>query len=90
MSKNSHIPVIKLALFDHNKVKKTLQLSSEPYGIPEQFYVESHKTGRTVLFVQDIDDMMSNEFYDGEAVSYKPAPSEYNCNILRAFIVNWM
>lgn len=81
----SPVPVIELALFDYNKKKKTLQLSSEPYGIPQQFRVKS-RTGRIVTFVVDHDDMMANEHYDGEACSYKPTE---DCNIIRAFIVNW-
>lgn len=79
------IPTIDLALFDYNKQKKTLQLSSELYGRPLQFRVKS-RTGRIVTFVVDTEDMMANEHYDGEACSYKPTE---DCNIIRAFIVNW-
>lgn len=89
MSTKAAIPTIDLALFDYDKQKKTLQLSSELYGRPVQFYVQSRKTGRVVRFVVDQEDMMANEHYDGEACSYKPAPGEANCNILRAFITNW-
>lgn len=84
MSKSTHVPVIDLALFEYIKAKKTLQLSSEPYGMPQQFRVKS-RTGRVVTFVVDQEDMMANEFYDGEACSYKPTE---DCNIIRAFIVN--
>lgn len=80
--------VIDLALFEYSRARKTLQLSSEPYGIPADFFVRSHKTGRVVHFVPDIDDMMANEHYDGEAASYKPAAGEAPCGIIRAFIVN--
>lgn len=85
MAKNSYIVEIDLALFDYNKNKKTLQISSEKCGMPQQFRVRS-RTGRVVTFVVDIDDMIANEHYDGEACSYKPTES---CNIIRAFIVNW-
>lgn len=81
-------PVIDLALFEYNKNKHTLQLSSDVYGTPREFFVES-RTGRVVHFVPDTDDMIANEHYDGEARSYKPAPHEDHCNIIRAFIVNW-
>lgn len=82
-------PVIPLALFEYSKKKHTLQLSRDCYGIPTDFFVESHKTGRVVHFVPDEEDMMANEFYDGEARSYKPAAHEAPCGIIRAFIVNW-
>lgn len=82
-------PVIPLTLFEYSKKKHTLQLSSQWYGIPTEFFVESRKTGRVVHFVPDTDDMMANEFYDGEARSYKPAAHEAPCGIIRAFIVNW-
>ena len=78
------VPVIDLALFEYNKNKQTLQLSSEPYGIPQRFRVKS-RTGRIVTFIVDHDDMMANEFYDGEACSYIPTEE---CNIIRAFIIN--
>ena len=85
----SSIPTIDLALFDYSKQKRTLQLSRDLYGTPREFFVQSHKTGRVVHFVQDHDDMMANECYDGEATSYKPVMNEAPCNIIRAFIVNW-
>ena len=81
----SLVPVIELALFTYNKQKKTLQLSRDFYGTPQQFRVKS-RTGRIVTFVVDHDDMMANEHYDGEACSYRPTE---DCNILRAFITSW-
>jgi hypothetical protein len=88
MDRTSHGPVIDLALFDYSKKKHTLQISSEPFGIPRDFFVKSHKTGRVVHFVSDEEDMLAHEFYDGEAASYKPAAHEAPCSIIRAFIVN--
>lgn len=81
-------PTINLALFEYIRKKHTLQISSEPYGMPTEFFVRSHKTGRVVHFVPDTDDMIANEFYDGEAVSYKPAAHELPCGIIRAFIIH--
>lgn len=82
------IPVIDLALFEYSRAKKTLQLSSDPYGMPAEFFVES-STGRVVHFVTDTDDMIANEHYDGEACSYRPAAHEAPCGIIRAFITHW-
>lgn len=82
-------PVIDLALFEYSRAKKTLQLSSQQHGMPTEFFVQSAKTGRVVHFVPDIDDMMANEHYDGEACSYKPAAGEAPCGIIRAFITHW-
>lgn len=81
-------PVIPLEKFEYFKAKKTLQLSTEPYGAPGEFYVKSHKTGRIVHFVPDLDNMLENEFYDGEAYAYKPNDNEIDCGIVRAFLVN--
>lgn len=81
-------PVIPLEKFEYSKAKKTLQLSTEMYGAPGEFFVESHKTGRVVHFVPDLDNMLENEFYDGEAYAYKPAKHEEDCGIIRAFLVN--
>ena len=88
MMRKADIPVIDLALFEYRKDKKTLQLSSEPYGMPTEFFVQSRKTGRVVHFVSDTDDMIANEFYDGEACSYKPAAGEAPCGVIRAFILH--
>ena len=85
----SQIPVIPLNHFTYSKEKKTLQIYRGVYGQPREFFVESSKTGRVVRFVEDSDDMMQAEGYDGEACSYKPAAGEADCGIIRAFIVNW-
>lgn len=81
-------PIIPFVQFEYSKAKRTLQISSEPYGAPREFFVESPRTGRIVRFVSDEQDMLANEFYDGEAASYMPAPGERECGIIRAFIIN--
>jgi hypothetical protein len=89
MNRDSDIPIIPLSDFTYSKVKKTLQTYRGVLGTPREFFVQSHKTGRVVRFVEDYEDMMQAEGYDGEARSYKPAPGEASCGIIRAFIVNW-
>jgi len=81
-------PVIPLRSFKYYKEKKTLQLSTEPYGAPGEFFVQSEKTGRVVHFVPDLDNMLENEFYDGLAYAYKPAAGEEDCRVIRAFLIN--
>lgn len=81
-------PIIPFTRFEYRRAQKTLQLSSEPYGTPREFFVESPRTGRIVRFVPDEQDMLAHEFYDGEARSYMPAAGERECGIIRAFIIN--
>lgn len=80
-------PVISLDKFQYSKEKKTLQMSTSMYGAPGEFFVESHKTGRVVHFVPDLDNMLENEFYDGLAYAYKPAKHEDGCGVVRAFLI---
>lgn len=87
MNPQSTSTSVPLSAFRWDKVARTLQCDTSvfnPRGKP--FSVVSERTGKSITFVPDTDDMMANEYYDGEATSYKPTE---DCNIIRAFIVNW-
>jgi hypothetical protein len=79
---------VSLALFEYSREKKTLQCSSSTFQPrAARFNVVSHHTGETVTFEEDLDDMMSNEFYDGEAKSYRPV--QPLGSVVRLFVTNW-
>lgn len=41
-------------------------------GFPEFIKVVSHRTGGSIVFEQDIEAAIANEFWDGEMCEYKP------------------
>jgi hypothetical protein len=55
--------------------------------VPPEFFIRSNHTGRTVRFIVDQADMIRNEFYDGEVVTYVPVRAEEPINVTRVVIV---
>ena len=68
------IPTIDLARCDYDKSRKVLKLASEFIGMPHEFYVKSHHTGKTVRFVAigPEDKLFDQDGWDGEQCIYRP------------------
>lgn len=69
-----NIPTVPLKLCEYNKNTKVLKLASEYYGMPRQFYVESHHTGKVVRFtvIDQYDKLFDPDQWDGEQQIYRP------------------
>ena len=75
-----------LSSFSYNKQTKHLTMYNEAY-VPPEFFIRSNHTGRTVRFIVDQADMIRNEFYDGEVVTYVPVRAEEPINVTRVVII---
>lgn len=80
------IPMFDLSSFSYNKATKHLTMYNEA-TIPPEFFIKSNYTGRTVRFVIDQEDMIRNEFYDGEIATFVPCRGEDTINVTRVIIV---
>ena len=76
------IPTVSLQLCEYNKAKKTLSLASEYFGMPQQFYVVSHVTGKEFRFVHvgPEDVLYDEDGWDGEMAIYRPVGHCPNVN----------
>jgi len=72
--REQELPSIDLSKCDYHKATKSLRLVSEYMGMPEQFFVVSHHTGKTVRFVQvgPHDVLYDEDGHDGEVKYYRP------------------
>ncbi len=87
MNPQSTSTSVPLSAFKWDKVARTLQCDTSvfnPRGKP--FSVVSERTGKSITFVPDTDDMMAHECYDGEVSSWKPVEA---CSVVRLFVSNW-
>lgn len=68
------IPTVDLKLCEYRKERKYLALASEYFGMPSEFYVKSHHTGKVVRFtcVQPGDKLFDEDGWDGEQQIYRP------------------
>ena len=68
------IPTIPLDLCDYDKTRKVLKLASEYIGMPREFFVNSHHTGKDVRFVVvgPEDKLFDQDQWDGEQQVYRP------------------
>lgn len=68
------IKSVSLALCEYDKTRKVLKLASEYFGMPRQFYVVSHKTGKEFRFkaVGPEDVLFCQDGWDGEQQIYRP------------------
>lgn len=68
------IPVVDLKFCEFDKSRKVLKLASEFFGMPDQFFVRSHHTGKEVRFVPvGMHDVLFDEDgWDGEQRIYRP------------------
>lgn len=81
----NQIKTVDLNLCEFRKERKCLTLASEYMGMPAEFYVKSHYTGKKVLFkaVQPGDPLWDEDGWDGEQCIYRPTQPlpnvEYMC-----------
>lgn len=70
----SNIPTVSLGVCNYNKERRVLKLSSEYIGMPSQFFVRSHVTGKDVRFVvvDENDVLFDQDGWDGEMCIYRP------------------
>ena len=68
------IPTVELSKCEYSKERKVLKLASEYFGMPRQFDVKSHHTGKTIRFavVQHGDPLFDEDGWDGEYCVYRP------------------
>jgi hypothetical protein len=68
------IPTISLKFCEYDKERKVLKLTSEHFGMPLTFFVESHHTGKQVRFVPvaPADKLFDQDQWDGEQQIYRP------------------
>lgn len=74
MTEERLIPRVDLSRCEYDKTRKVLKLASEFFGMPSQFFVESHITGKTVRFtvVGPEDKLFDPDQWDGEQQIYRP------------------
>jgi len=67
-------PVISLNKCEYDKNRKVLKLASEYFGMPSEFFVQSHHTGKEVRFVVigPSDILYDQDQWDGEQQIYRP------------------
>lgn len=72
--RENKIPTVPLKLCEYDKSKKVLRLASEYFGMPLEFFVESHHTGKVVRFkvVDQYDVLYDQDGWDGEMRVYRP------------------
>ena len=68
------IPSVSLKLCEYDKTRKVLKLASEYMGMPREFFVVSHKTGKEFRFVpvNEHDVLFDQDGWDGEQMIYRP------------------
>jgi hypothetical protein len=74
MSLDTTFYVISLDKCEYDKSRKQLKLSSEYMGMPSEFFVRSHITGREIRFVAigPEDKLFDQDQWDGEQRIYRP------------------
>ena len=72
--RSDEIPSVSLKDCEYDKNRKVLKLASEFFGMPRQFYVVSHKTGKEFRFtpVGPEDVLFDEDGWDGEQQIYRP------------------
>lgn len=68
------IPTVSLDRCEYDKTRKVLKLASEYFGMPREFFVKSHHTGKEVRFtpVNEHDVLFDEDGWDGEMCIYRP------------------
>jgi hypothetical protein len=78
------ISVASLRHCQFNRDQRTLTMSSRVIGMPQQFMVESHHTGRQVRFVavgpEDL--LFDQDGWDGEQCIYRPVGTVPNVDYM--------
>ena len=65
---------VPLKLCEYDRDRRVLKLASEYFGMPQEFTVLSHHTGRSVVFrtVTSEDPLFDEDGWDGEQQIYRP------------------
>lgn len=68
------IPTVSLKLCEYVRERRVLKLASEFFGMPREFFVESHHTGKVVRFIPvgEHDVLFDPDQWDGEQQIYRP------------------
>jgi hypothetical protein len=68
------IPTVSLHLCEYDRTRRILKLASEYMGMPPEFLVTSHHTGKQVRFtrVNHLDTLFDQDGWDGEQQIYRP------------------
>ena len=68
------ISEVSLEVCDYDKSRKVLKLTSDFIGMPSEFFVKSHHTGKVVRFtpVGEYDKLFDQDQWDGEQQIYRP------------------
>lgn len=79
---------VPLYFFSYDKKLKQLSIASEYFGMPKEFFVTSHHTGRTIRFVPigESHRLFSQDQWDGEQMIYEPAAGEEKCRVETAVV----
>jgi hypothetical protein len=74
------IPTVNLSRCEFDKNRKVLKLASEYIGMPREFFVKSHHTGKEVRFVAvgPEDKLFDQDGWDGEQCIYRPTSVSTN------------
>lgn len=78
------LPVVDLQLCEYHKERRILKLASEYMGMPREFFVRSHYTGKEVRFVAvgEHDVLFDPDQWDGEQQIYRPCGNIPNVEYL--------
>ena len=78
------IPSISLEFCEYNKERQQLLLGSGFIGMPREFFVTSHHTGKEVRFVVvgPEDRLFNQDQWDGEQQVYRPVGDVKNVDHL--------
>jgi hypothetical protein len=80
----AEIKSVELGLCEYDKQRKVLTLSANYIGMPRQFFVRSHHTGREVRFVAvgPEDRLFDEDGWDGEQCIYRPTSTATNVDYM--------
>jgi hypothetical protein len=72
---------VDLSVCEFNKERRVLTLASECIGMPREFMVKSHHTGKEIRFVAvgPEDKLFDQDQWDGEQQVYRP--TSHSCNV---------
>jgi hypothetical protein len=74
LDEDDMIPSVSLKFCEYDKNRKVLKLASEYFGMPREFFVKSHHTGKDVRFIAvgPEDKLFDHDQWDGEMQVYRP------------------
>jgi hypothetical protein len=81
---SSTTQMVSTAQCEYKKTGRYLTLSSEVIGMPGEFWVRSHHTGKIVKFVavQPGDSLFDEDGWDGEQCVYRPSVAVPNVDYM--------